>query len=167
MQTNMQRGITLIETVLYLALFAILAGGTIAAVFSLIESQGRNQTQSMIEEEGAYIEGKLDWVLTSANSVTVAGGDLLVNRTSLASQNPFIFSLLNGNLYLYRTTKDSTTPPLNNPNITVTSVNFVHTTATSDGIAPESVSANFTLSARTPNGSTESEDFSTLKYLRK
>ncbi|MEJ0001782.1 MAG: hypothetical protein WDN09_01165 [bacterium] len=63
---------------------------------------------------------------------------------------------------------------LNNSNVTITcnppaggSGCFTYNTGTGDGINPESVTADFTLNTRTSEGLSYSQEFSTIKYLRK
>ncbi len=59
----MKRGFTLIETLIYIALFALLIGGGISSAFSLIASSDRIGTQAMLEEEGNFLLAKIGWAL--------------------------------------------------------------------------------------------------------
>ena len=56
---------------------------------------------------------------------------------------------------------------LNNSNVSVANLAFVHARSTGDGLDPESVSASFTMYATTSDGHALHADFSTLEYLRK
>ena len=56
---------------------------------------------------------------------------------------------------------------LNNSNIGVSGVTFIHTLSSSDGVNPESISAVITVNATTSDGHVFSRNFSTVKYLRK
>jgi type II secretory pathway pseudopilin PulG len=160
-------GITLIETVVYIALFAIIIGGAITAAYSMIESQGRNQTQGMVEEEGNFILEKIDWALTGATAVSVsASSQFLINRDGISdADNPLIFYNVGGNMYMERGVATST--QLNNSNVTITNTVFTNATSSYDGIVPESAGVTFTANVHTPNGLLYSETFSTVKYLRK
>src|SRR3989344_9023228 len=62
-------GFTLIETLVYLGLFSILIGGALVAAFGIFESNGRNQTKAMVQEEGQFLAAKIDWVLSGVRSV--------------------------------------------------------------------------------------------------
>ena len=52
-------GFTLIETVVYLGLFAILFSGGIAADYNVLETSGKNQSKAMIQEEGDFLIAKM------------------------------------------------------------------------------------------------------------
>lgn len=161
------RGFTLIETMVYLALYAILIGGAITAAFGMFESAERNQMKAMVELEGIYLIGKIDWALTGATTVDVSPtGTLYVNRSGIsASDNPLIFDVAGGMLRLTRGA--GIVQSLNNTNVSVGSLTFVHATSSGDGTNPESIKASFSLNARTPNGLLYSQNFETVKYLRK
>ncbi len=170
MRTGSKKGFTLIETVIYIALFTLIITGTLASTYSIVSSSARNQTKAMIQEEGSFLVGKIDWVLTGIQSATVGGGGstLSVIKFDTSIGNPLVLDQTGGNLSLTR----GTNPPqvLNNSNITLTcpvTGCFVHTAASGDGINPESVSAFLTLHAITSEGLPYSQDFSTVKYLRK
>lgn len=162
-----EKGTTLIEIIMYLGLFSIIIGGSVTAAYGMFETQGRNQTQSMIQQEGNFILQKIDWALTGATSVTVSpSNQLLINRSGITpSENPISFYEAGGTLFMQRNGGAITN--LSNTNITITNLTFSHTTYSSDGITPESAGVTFTASTRTPNGLSYSEVFSSLKYLRK
>lgn len=63
------RGFTLLEVIIYLALFALLMSGFLAASFSLIESSGKDTTHSMVEAEGDYLLAKINWALASGTPI--------------------------------------------------------------------------------------------------
>ena len=62
-------GFTLIEVIIYLALFSILIGGALVSAYSLIESNERNQTKAIVQNEGAFVLAKIDWALSGIQSV--------------------------------------------------------------------------------------------------
>ena len=76
---KLTRGFTLIETLVYLALYTIIIGGTLAAAYGMVESAARNETMAMVEEEGNFLIGKIDWILAdtvSVQSPEATGGQL-------------------------------------------------------------------------------------------
>lgn len=165
---NKQAGFSMIETVVYLGLFGIIIGGVMVSIYSLFEGTMRNQTKAMVQEEGTYILGKIDWALTGANSVSVSptGLQLYINRNGINPlDNPLTFDASGGRMTLSRGT--STPITLNNSNIQVMSTVFSHAVESGDGIVPENIKVSFTLSALTPNGQSYSQNFSAVKYLRK
>lgn len=164
------KGFTLIEIMVYLGLFAIIFGGAIAAAYSVFETNGHNLTKIMVQEEGDFLIAKINWALSGVSSVTLpaagSGGPMLsVSKWNPPSGNPIVISVSGINT----TISEGGNPPevLNNTNTQISNVNFVHTAASGDGINPESVEARFTVSSRTPGGSSVSEDFSSTNYVRR
>jgi type II secretory pathway pseudopilin PulG len=175
MERNFSKGFTLIETIIYLALFAILIDGAVVAAFNLFENAGRELTHTMLQEEGNFLIAKINWAVSGAQSVNQPGGYgslLSVNKvTGLnGSGQPIVTAVTislpsaPGDVLI----QDGVVGPyaLNNSNISVAKLGFLHTLASGNGIDPESVAASTTLTARTPNGAILSEDFSTVVYLR-
>src|SRR4051812_11892079 len=67
----MRRGFTLIETIVYLALFTMIIGGFVSASYALSENAGRNQTKAMLQDEEDFIVGKVFSSLESANAISL------------------------------------------------------------------------------------------------
>ena len=53
-------GFTLIEVLVYLALFGLIMSGAVVSAYQMFEASGRNQTRAMIQEEGDFIVAKID-----------------------------------------------------------------------------------------------------------
>jgi prepilin-type N-terminal cleavage/methylation domain-containing protein len=87
------QGFTLMETVMYLALFGILMSGAIVGVYNLLEGKDRNVVSSLVQEEGVFINRKINWALTGSTTVNVSGGGsiLTITRPDLGVQSPLIF----------------------------------------------------------------------------
>lgn len=160
---NVKNGFTLIEVLIYIGLYSIIMGGAVVAAYAIFESSAHNQTKAMVEEEGNFLAGKIDWALSKAQSASVAGDTLTV---VMFDGTIIPISIAGGNMYA-----GGSGTALNNSNTSVSAIPgvpyFVRTTATADGINPERVVASFRLSSRTSDGFPFSEDFSTAKYLRK
>lgn len=161
-------GFTLIETLVYLGLFAIIMTGVISVAFATFEGNGRLQTKNLIQEEGDFLLAKINYALTGATSVSQpVSGSPDNTLIFIKAGSTLTFNLSTGNLQLGGIN-------LNNSNVSIvatppsTSI-FSHTCSSSPcGSAPlEFVTAGFTLQAKTPNGQTYSQDFQTTKYLRK
>lgn len=161
-------GFTLIEAVIYLALFSIVVGGALVSSFSIIESIGRNHMKAVLQEEGNFLIGKINWALSGASAVDVPpagsiGNTLSVTKWDPTVENPIIIALSGADVTLSRGAGAPHT--LNNNNVQVSSLTFTHTYP--GGTNPESVVAKLTLSARTPNGMTISQAFSSTNFLRR
>lgn len=181
-----QSGFTLVETMIYVALFAIIMSGAIVSIYGIIGSSARNQTKAMAEEEGSFLLGKIDWALTG---VVIGSGTSSVSQPAVTAGNS-----ASGDTLALKKSDDGTTlisvvldldasgknfeiardggaaETLNNSNVWITCPPagcFAHTAGSGDGITYESVSADFTVNTLTSEGLSYSQEFSTIKYLRK
>jgi len=82
-----KRGVTLLETLIYIALFALLIGGGVSSAYSLIESSDRIGVHAMVEEEGNFLLAKIQWALEEGMSVEVNNGEMTLNGVALSNTN--------------------------------------------------------------------------------
>ena len=160
-----RRGFTLIETLVYLALYAIIMTGAITAVYSIFESSARNETIAMIEEEGDFLQGKFEWNIANASSIELPESSGSMLTLTLHDGSHVVLSSSGTNIQI--AVDGGEAEILNNTNVSIPDLAFVHTLPSSDGIDPESIRASCTMQATTSDGHALSRDFSTLKYLRK
>lgn len=171
-------GFTLIEAVIYVALFALIMTGALVSIYGILGSSARNQTKAMIAEEGSFLLGKIDWALSGAESISLpfdqdgdgieSGTTLSLKKFGAGSENPIVISLSDNNLVIRRGNNPANT--LNNSNTFIACAPegcFTHQSSSGDGINPESLEAKFTVSSKTSEGLSFSQDFSTIKFLRK
>ena len=155
-----KRGFTLIETLVYIALFTLMIGGLVVSVYFFFENSDRNQTKAMMQEEENFLIGKINWALSGAKTVSApAAGSSGSTLTSANYDGTTRTIALSGATI----TLNGTT--LNNSNVTISKLVFIHVSA--GGTNPESVEAGFTITAKTPTGSTVVESASTTRYIRK
>lgn len=156
------RGFTLIETLVYLALFALIIGGFVAAAYMLFETSDRNQTKAMMQEEANFLVGKLNWVMSGVDS------SYAITPSANTSDSTLTVTKYDGSTFTVFRSGSSMQlngETLNNSNVTISKLVFIHTYA--GGTSPESIEAGFTISAKTPTGGTISEIASTTRYIRK
>ena len=156
------QGFTLIEALIYLALFAVIIGGISMVAYALVESTGSSQTRISIQEEAGFLLGKLDWALTGAQTITVTASTLTVNKYNFGGSNPLIFDLNAGKVRLK--TASAAAVNLNNDDITVSVLSFTDIPAAAG--KPQGVTASFTVQKPSPRGEVISQSFVTTKYLR-
>jgi len=72
-----ERGFTLLETVLYIALLAILVGGGMVGVYNILEGSGRTLQSTHREQEAYFVTRKIDAILSEATDINdpVPDGD--------------------------------------------------------------------------------------------
>ena len=168
-----KRGFTLIETIIYLALYALIMTGVLVSVYGIFGSASRNQTKAMVQEEGSYLTGKIDWALTGVQTISApvandSGDTLTVTKYDTSVGNPIIISVSAGNVTIKRGAAAARV--INNSNTRISCPVggcFTHVAASGDGINPESLAASFVISATTSEGLAFSQPFATVKYLRR
>ncbi len=127
MTAHHNKGFTVIEVIIYIALFSLLIGTAFTAAYQLIDGSGKLSTKNTTQEEGNFVMRKLDWALTgvatittpaSGNSstlvVTKYDGDVITiqkNGTALE-----IKESTNGNIFI----------PLTTSNVVVSSLDFAY-----------------------------------------
>jgi type II secretory pathway pseudopilin PulG len=153
---NSAPAFTLVETLVYIALFGILVGGFVVSAYNLFESNDRNQTKAMLQQEKEFVIGKINWALGSAKTVTVSTPDSLT--VTNYDNSTIVLGLIDD---AFAVGGASTT----NSNVIVSNLVFIHTYA--GGTNPDSVEAGFTISALTPDGKTVTQAASTTRYIRK
>ena len=112
-------GFTLLETVIYCALFSMLMTSSIVTIYALIDSTNSTKDQTNIISEAAYINQKLSWVFSNATNITLINTfTIKVIRSDLSTQSPLQILFENNNLYLSR--GNSLQYVLNDPHTKVT-----------------------------------------------
>jgi type II secretory pathway pseudopilin PulG len=112
-------GFTLIETLLYIALFGIIIVGIVASAYVFFESSDRNQTKSMLQSEGDFLIAKIDYALDGATAVTIPAAN--ANGTTLTLSNA---KYAGGTVTFARNGAmlEQNGVPLNNTNVSVTGI---------------------------------------------
>jgi type II secretory pathway pseudopilin PulG len=172
-------GFTLIETLIYIALFGMLIGGAFTGVYTVIESTGRTQTRIMMQQEGNFLLAKIQRALSGAQAIDQpvlgsSGSILSLARIMDFDENDqpitssIIISLSGAGIELSYPNKPApNTFALNNSNSVISNLAFDHTVISGNGLQPEKLILRFTLSARTSSGVMLSQDFSETTYLKK
>lgn len=71
-------GFTLLETIIYVALFSMLMTGVLVTVYELINSGTHNRMAVAIQEEGTFVDRKLSWALSGATAVSTPDTKTLI-----------------------------------------------------------------------------------------
>ena len=99
------RGFTLLETIIYIALFGVLMSGVLVAVYQLIDGGIRNMQSVAVQEEGLFINRKISWALSGATTVTAPDAKtLIIVRPDLGAQSPLTITEQAGEMRLARST---------------------------------------------------------------
>ena len=115
---NNKSGFTLLETVLYIALLAILIGGGMIAVYNILEGAGRTRQAMYREQEAYFITRKIDAVISEATNISLSSPDTLVAQTD---NGPVTVGIFGEQIYL---TRGGTQNFLNDVLVPATSLTF-------------------------------------------
>lgn len=123
------RGMTLIETTIYLGLFSVIMTGGIATTWHVLDTMQHNYAALMTQEEGMFIVHKIEWALRGASAVAVRDDVLTITRDDLEphSQSPITIATHDGDLLLARGNSDpvsltANTFPVTDVSFTVTPI---------------------------------------------
>lgn len=152
------RGFTLIEVIVYLALFSVIISGAMVGTYQIIEGSKLTQSHIYTQEEANFILQKIDWALSGVSAISVpaagnSGSSLVITKADYAF-NPIMLDSNGGSLRIK--TGTGAFFELNNQAVIVANLNFEH--KPSVGTRPESLRVIFTV---------DGNNFETIKYLRK
>jgi hypothetical protein len=132
------RAFTLIETLIYIGLLALIMSAAFAATVSITGSAARNRSDAFLEEQGQFLIGKIEQDLASGSSSD--------------------FSLVNGSLIVTH----GGSVALTGNDVSVQNVSFSTVVAT--GTIPAHVDVSLKLAATTTTGTLRTQTFSTTYY---
>ncbi len=143
-------GFTLIETIIYLALFTIIIGGGMVATYQVIQSTAASTNHVAMEEEANFLLRKISWAMVGGRTLSIAGGGTLLTITTYDGTSlAFSYDTIGQTIKLNSTV-------LNSSSVKVTALSF--TAAGTNG-----VTTAFTLTT-VQNGKPVTEDFSATQY---
>lgn len=129
-------GFTLIETVIYLALFGLIFSGAVTAIYDMTANQYRRAGQLDEINDLIFINGKLRQVVRGAASVYSTGPSLVATSPN---GETIVLETANGQLMLRRGSAEAL--PLNGPALQITDTSFA--------VTPETVIVDLILSEKT------------------
>ena len=174
-----QSGFTLIETIIYLFLFAIVIGGGMVAAYQIIEGTNATYNHVILQEEANLLFRKIDWALTGldgASSINTpstctpspctssSNTDLIITKDGTSHS----FCLVGTNLFLQLNSGCSASSP--GLNSSSTAVSLTPSIPLFERIVtpgkPNAIKTSFTLTT-IQGGKPATQDFSFTKYLRR
>ncbi|MBU6501032.1 MAG: prepilin-type N-terminal cleavage/methylation domain-containing protein [Patescibacteria group bacterium] len=152
---NKTGGFTLIEIIIYIALFTLVVGGMLLTTYAVVGGSGNLQSKVFINEESVFIMRKLNWALTGAISIVPNASTLTI--TQLNPPSPLVFALNGDGLTL--SIGGGPAERLNSQSVQVISLSFINIPPS--GSKPAGVEAQFTL-----KNLNETQSFDVTTYLR-
>ena len=125
-----ESGFTLIEMLIYTALFTIIMTGTLVVAYQIIESGQKVRARVMAEEEANFVLQKIAWAVNSASAIHApapgaSDAFLSVARAGLSvSDNPLLFDVDSG---VMRIRRGSAVPkPISGSEVTISNFTVEH-----------------------------------------
>ena len=138
----LQRGFTLIETMIYIVLFGMLMSGAVVSAYQLLGGGDRHQALLAVQEEGTFINRKINWALSGATAVSVSGGNVLtVTRPDLGSESPLVIDGSSARVTLKR--GSAAAMPISAQSLAIQSMAFAVDPPTS--VLPTAVHVSFSI----------------------
>lgn len=152
------KGFTLIETVIYIALFTILITSGFVAAYSLIEGTGNLDSKLQVQQEGNFVLKKIGWALSNLSSVETPTGlncaeSLTIHKTDSTDPVDIRLTSSGGVNYIEMRTGGGGYYPISTVNVNVSCLKFSIISGSPLGIV-----ATTTISGI---------DFSITRYIRK
>jgi len=153
----MNKGFTLIEALIYIALFSIIIGAALIITYQIIEGNQRVSANIVIQEESNFLMRKIDWALSGApviNTPTVGASEPVLNVTKEGTV--LEFDEATGIMRLQ--TNGGTRIELNSSNVTIENLTFTHLDPDGAGGKPAELNISFDIAG---------QNFNATKNLRK
>lgn len=154
-------GFTLIETIIYIALFGFIMTGVIVGAYDLISSTQGSAGKTTVQEEGTFVGRKFEWALSDMSGASIVGGNGCAQTLSITKtgypRNPIEFqrNTLSNTIEIREGSSGGYTPITTN-NVVASCLTFTPIAASGSG--PAGITITLTI-----NGL----DFVNTKYVRK
>lgn len=148
-------GITLVETLIYIALFILLIGAGMISAFYIIDSSERNKTDLSTTTEAQFLLRKIDWALTGVTSInTPSSGNSedTLSVEKIGGENVVI----NFNSNRVQISRGGNTEYLTAERVKIENLLFNHVPI--QGEKPAAIEVSFVANGK---------EFKMIKYLRK
>lgn len=80
-------GFTLLEMIIYIALFSIMIGGLIMTSFMLVQNSHKTESRITVQAEMNFVLKKIDWVINQAKDIDTPTSNVL-EVLSVNKKNP-------------------------------------------------------------------------------
>ena len=148
-------GFTLIETIIYIGLFAVIMSSGLLVVHELLEGAAQTNARATVQDEENFVLRKIDWALGGVSSSMPAFGGTPSSITIVRYDGNTVQFRLNGTRVEMSENGGAYTP-ITTDNVRVTALSFSYIAPS--GLGPAGISASITVSGMSA---------STTRYIRK
>ncbi len=166
-KTKSSAGFTLLETLLYSVIFAVILSFTVVSFYQIIRSHSQNQASITVQNEGNFFLQKIAWAFSGAqtiNQFSASPGALSFSVNKYNSpDNPIVFAFSGGALNFSR--GGEAPVPLSNNNVQI--ANIAGSYGPASGAIPAYISISFSVQSSSTNPNRQSIPLQSKFYLRK
>ncbi len=154
MKTKNNTGFTLIEVIIYIALFSLLLGTAFITAYELVEGSDNLSIKNTTAAEGSFVVRKLTWALSSAYNI--AAPSLNTLTVTKHDGNIINFRLKSNKVEMRESDTGNTFIPITTDNVSVSNLQFTYLSPL--GESPAGITTVLVINETT---------FTITKYLRK
>lgn len=129
-----QKGFTLIEIIIYLAILGIILASGIGLGYTMIIVSAQRDASAEMYENATLIVNKVQWIVEGATKINSP----IINQTATSlsidtqdtSNNPFVFDASNGSFRISK--KNGSFQPITSSQVAVSNVSFTNYAFSSD-----------------------------------
>lgn len=134
-QLKNKTGFTLIETIIYIGIIAIILSSFLMTSEQIIFSNNRTHRQIELTGNQKFLVQKINWLLRNVDIINAplpntSSSVLSINKVNFPN-NPMVLNLDNNVVYLTTGSTTTSTAPLTNNSVIVTSLTFYQLTFSS------------------------------------
>jgi type II secretory pathway pseudopilin PulG len=98
-------GFTLLETIIYCALFSILMTGALVTIYALMSSSENIKEKTNTVAESTFVNQKLAWAIIGAEEIVKVDNETtMIARPDLGVDSPLVINFNNEQLFISRGT---------------------------------------------------------------
>lgn len=144
MKRKLQRGVTMIELLMYMGLLSILIGVLSTLFVTILETQTESSTTSTVDQDSRYILARMNYDMHHAQQIILPStpGQSATTLQIRINSVDYTYSLNSGNLQL---TVSSQAANLNSSLSTISNVSFQRI---GDGDTDDTIRFNFTVTSK-------------------
>ena len=159
------RAFTLLESLLYIALFGLLLQGAVAGISAITEKAGRNQEKALIETEGNFLIAKMTYDIDHSKSISapILNSSATSTTLQLISDTGTNITIQKSGTSLTRT-KATDTETLSSNAIRIDRLSFALTPDLYNSVAPAFLQIDLQISASSTSGINVTQPFSSIVY---
>jgi type II secretory pathway component PulJ len=93
-------GFTLLEMIIYIALFSFMIGGLIMTSFMLVQNSHKTENRITVQGEMNFVLKKINWVINQAKDIDIPSSNILSANADNDNENEFEIKYENNKITL-------------------------------------------------------------------